>query len=192
MKPHSLIFDDFFKDPNEAKRLCSDMPIMDYPASDGVVYPGIIDLPKKVRKEIDENFKTIYGPMYDPQLVFGRYSMEDMDPPNWAHSDGNMAQFLGLIYLFGAPLGNKYGTYMLRHIVKGFELHPRDEEQKQLLLSQSNEREAWEETFYCPAKFNRLFILSADYIHAAGKSFGLDQLGSRLVISVFFNLKGAT
>lgn len=190
MKLQSLVFDDFFSNPNEAKRLCGEMPLMDFPANDGVVYPGIIELPKAVRAEVDKNFESIYGKAYDPQVVFGRYSMETMSPPNWAHSDGNMAQMLGLIYLFGSPLGNEHGTYLLRHIRTGFELHPRNDEQKQILLSESNEREAWEPTFHCPAKFNRLFILSADYIHAAGKSFGNRVSTSRLVISVFFNLKG--
>jgi hypothetical protein len=57
-------------------------------------------------------------------------------------------------------------------------------------LRDSNERAAWTETFYCPSKYNRLFILSADYVHAAGRSYGKSQEDSRFVISVFFNLKG--
>lgn len=185
MKPHSLIFDDFFKNPEEVRKLCDQMPTMDYKASDDVTYPGIIELPKKVRAEVEDNFKQVYGKMFNPQLMFGRYSMTHMDPPNWAHSDGNMAQMLGLIYL--SKDDGKHGTYMLKHI-SGFEHHPRTEKQKEFLLRDSNERAAWTETYYCPSRYNRLFILSADYIHAAGKSYGEMQNDSRLVISVFFNV----
>jgi len=171
--------------------LCSERPLMNYPASDTVIYPGIIHLPEIVIQEIDSQFKKIYGDLYDPQMVFGRYSLTNMQPPNWAHSDGNMAQMLGLIYLFDAPVGNEFGTHLLRHIRTGAENHPRSADEMQTLLKDSNDRDKWESTFYCPAKFNRLLILNSDYIHAAGKIFGDQKQTGRLVISVFFNLKGA-
>lgn len=189
MKQHSMIFDDFFDNPNKAKSLCDEMPLMDYPASDGVVYPGIIMLPPPVEKEVKEKFKSIFGVLFKPQLIFGRYSLNTMNPPNWAHSDRNMASHLGLIYLSGSPVGNEHGTYMLRHTDTGMETHPQSSKDMTILLEDSNDKELWEQTYYCPAKFNRLFILNADYIHAAGKSFGSEQATGRLVISVFFNLE---
>ena len=185
-----MIVDDFFSQPMRIKRACDKIPLMDFPASDGVTYPGIISLPEHVRSEIDFNFKKLFGEAYKPRTVFGRYSFQETKQPHWAHSDGNMAQMLGLIYLSDAndEYSHVSGTLMLCHS-SGFSKHPRTESEKQLLLRDSLEKIEWFETYYCPSKFNRLFVMSADFIHAAGKSYGSTQEDGRFVISVFFDLE---
>lgn len=191
MKYHSQIYDDFFDYPLRVKRACDQVPMMDYPASDGVTYPGIIELPERVKNEVHNKLTFLFGHKFSPQLTFGRYSLNEMQPPNWAHSDGNMAQYLALVYLSDTR-GDKSqisGTYFLTHEM-GFEMHPRTNREKDVLLHDSNNRAVWQKTYYCPSKFNRLFVLSADYIHAAGQSYGTDQLSGRFVISCFFNLEG--
>lgn len=189
MKLYSLIIDNFFTNPEQLRKQCDELPMTDHLASDGVVYPGIVEFTEDIKFEIENTFREIYDDKFDPQLTFGRYSIDGMKQPHWAHSDGNMAEFLGIIYLFKVPLTNSHGTYILKHIEEEFELHPRTEHQKHLLLSQTNDRDKWEKTYYCPAKYNRLFILNSDYIHAPGDKFGSDRVNGRFIISTFFNLK---
>lgn len=190
----ATIMDDFLSDPKTVKKLCDEMPMMDYMASDNITYPGIIELPKEVRIEIEDRFRKIYGGFFKPKLMFGRYSMADMDPPNWAHSDGNMASMIALIYL-SDPMNrfaDKAGTYFLKHKTLGFSLHPVTEGQMRAINEESNDRDRWEKTFYCPSKWNRCFIYDAPQIHAAGMSYGLDRETARFVVTVFFDLRGDT
>jgi hypothetical protein len=189
MKNHSLIVDDFFINPKRVKELIDQEDIQDYKFSDGVVYPGIIKLPTTVHDELYVNMQAVFGPRFKEVLSFARYSFEHTKPPHWAHSDGNIAQFIGLIYLNEDKNAQLYGTCTLRHNKYGFETHPKNDFEKDILLKQANSRSEWKITFKCPAKFNRLFCLSADLIHAAMGQYGKTKADGRLVLSVFFNLE---
>lgn len=156
---------------------------------DGVTYPNIAMLPDSVGFEIEEKLRTIFGPTYKTVLTFARYSLANGTPPHWAHSDFNIAQFLGLIYLNEGKHG--HGTVTLKHRELGFERHPESELEKEVLLSHANKKDEWDVNFYCPAKFNRLFILDAALIHAAMSGYGDNRQDGRLVVSVFFNVGNA-
>lgn len=188
MKNHSMVFDDFFKDPNETKKQINAAPMADEKYKDGVTYPNITRLPADVVAEIATNMKTLVGPAFTPVLSFARYSFKDTNPPHWAHSDREIAQFLALIYMNPDPEAEKSGTVCLRHKERGFEYHPESIEDQKILLEHANEFEAWDMTFACPAKYNRCLILNADLIHAAMGEYGSTREDGRLVISVFFNL----
>jgi hypothetical protein len=181
-----MVFDDFFKDPHQAKAAIQALPMQDERYSDGVIYPNITRLPVAVALEVKSNLETVFGPRLQHVLSFARYSFKGVTPPHWAHSDRNIAQFLGLIYLNEG--GDDYGTSVVRHKAMGFEDHPRTEEHKEVLLAHANKRDEWEVTFTCPARFNRLFLLNAELVHASMGEFGSSKEDGRLVISTFFNV----
>lgn len=185
---HSLILDDFLMCPDTARAALIGQEMMDYKASDGVTYPGIIRLPEGMEGEIVNNLNHAFPrTIADDPTMFARFSMETMDPPHWAHSDYNMAEYVGLLFMSpNITKGN--GTVLVRHKDSGMELHPQDDSQVELLLNEANNREAWEITYHCPARYNRMFIVNARYLHAALDSFGVDKEDARLVVTVFFHL----
>lgn len=183
---HSSVFDGFFTYPKDVRNDCDRIPMTDHKASDGVTYPGIIQLPDYVTELVHLKIRDLYKSA-KPRLTFGRYSLDYMTPPNWAHSDGNMAQMLALIYLSDSELDS--GTFIVKHKEHNFFRHPRTEIQKRILLADSNDQDKWQEVHYCRSEFNRLFVLSADLIHAAGPGFGSTQAEGRFVISCFFDLE---
>lgn len=188
MKNHSMIFDEFFEDPRRAKALINMQDMEDVKYDDGVTYPNIAHLPDSVAAEIKKNMHQIVGPAFTPVLSFARYTFEDTKPPHWAHSDGNIARFLALIYLNDGPDAEKFGTAVLKHKEFNFETHPTDDFQKEILLGHANKKDEWQITFECPARFNRCLLLNADLVHASMGEYGKDRGDGRLVISVFFDL----
>lgn len=186
MKTHSIIVDDFFDEPLRARALINAQEMKDVQYKDGVTYPNIALLPDSVAEEIQTKLRQIVGPGFQEVISFARYSFHDSNPPHWAHSDGNIAEYLALIYMNGD--NERAGTACLRHVELGMEEHPETEFQKNILLAHANKREEWEVVFECPARWNRLFILNARLIHAAMGQFGESKLDGRLVVSVFFNL----
>lgn len=184
-----MIFDDFFEDPRRTKALINAEDMFDAKYTDGVTYPNIAKIPESVALEIHSGMQAVVGPGYKPVLSFARYSFQNTKPPHWAHSDRNIAQFLGLIYLSeNEGIGESGGTVLLRHKEYKFESHPDVDFHKQILIHHANVKEAWTEEFYCPARFNRLLILNASLIHAAVGAYGSGREDGRLVVSVFFNL----
>lgn len=186
MRTHSLIYDDFFGEPKRTRALIHRQDVRDILYNDGVTYPNIAQLPESVELEIEEKLRGIFGPTFSKAISFARYSFENVTPPHWAHSDFNIAQFLGMIYLNEDR--EDHGTVTLKHRELGFERHPESEFEKSVLLAHANKHDEWEVTFNCPAKFNRLFILDAAMIHAAMSGYGSAKEDGRLVVSVFFNV----
>jgi hypothetical protein len=189
MKSHSMIVDDFFTDPRSARVSINGQDMRDEVYKDGVTYPNIARLPRHILKEAEENLKSLFGPTVQLVLSFARYSFKHTKPPHWAHSDRDIAQFLALIYMNEDQEAEKFGTCTLKHISHGFDSHPQNEMQKEILLREANARQMWEKTFTCPGKYNRAFILNAELIHAALGEYGSSKDDGRLVISIFFNLE---
>lgn len=189
MIQHSMIIDNFFIDPIRVREQLLNQEMMDYTASDNVTYPGIVQLPGEVVAEVNDNLNYLFqGRLSENKTLFARYSMESMNPPHWAHSDYEMAQFVGLIYMNPEPRPDD-GTYLVKHKIARFETHPESEQQVKILLEDSNQKFLWHKTFFCPAKFNRIFIVNARYLHAAGPSYGTTKESARLVCTAFFHLK---
>lgn len=180
-----MIFDDFFAYPDRSKALINLQPMEHVEYEDGVTYPNIAVLPPIVQAEITHKLKRVFGPGVTEVLSFARYSFAGVTPPHWAHSDRNIAQFLALIYLNEGQ--DNFGTCTLKHKIFGFETHPDTDFHKQVLLVDANIKSEWEVTFHCPARFNRLFIINADLIHAAMGEYGSTKEDGRLVVSFFFN-----
>lgn len=189
MIQHSLVIDDFLHYPEITRDLFKELPMMDYLASDNVTYPGIVETPDSVNQEIKFKLSKYFN--LEVIYSFGRYSFEDMDPPNWAHSDREMAEYLALLYL-GPPNGTEFcGTLLVRHRRLGFDTHPINELELSALQEDSNNRDKWEVTYNFPSRYNRMVILNANYIHAAAGSYGTNHDNGRLVLSTFFRLKSS-
>ena len=186
MIEHSRIFDGFYNDPNFVRDMIIQEPMCEHMGSDNVTYPGIVKITHYLEQDMLGKLHQLLGKTRI-NLMFARHSYEDMKPPNWAHSDMNMTQYVGLLYL--SPTDYPWdGTHFVKHKRTGMEIHPETDEQKDTLLDDSNKKELWDTTFTCPSKFNRMFIFDARYIHAAAYKFGTNRINSRLVLSVFFNL----
>lgn len=185
---HSKIVDNFFDKPDEVRSMILNSPMGDHTGSDNVKYPGIVPLLDSFWYEMGERLQVAVGQPVDVDLLFARHSMEEMDPPNWAHSDMNMTDYVCLIYM--NPQYYPWdGTHFLKHRKTGMETHPENDEQVSILLNESNKRENWDVTHTCYNRYNRAFIFDARYIHAAACKYGSDRMNSRLVLSVFFKLK---
>jgi hypothetical protein len=189
MTNHSMVVDDFFENPKKVRDLLDMVEMKDYKFSDGVTYPNIIRLPKEVENEIGENMRKLFGHSFNHKLSFGRYSFENTKPPHWAHSDRNIAQFLALIYMTPGIDAEKFGTATLTHIETGMTRHPVNDFQKEIILAEANDFDAWEINHECRAIFNRCFILNGELIHAALGEHGTGRNDGRLVVSVFFDLE---
>ncbi len=185
---HSLVVDNFFEYPKYIKDIIDGEKMSDQLYMDGVTYPHIVAMPKTVFTEVDTNLKKLFGPSINYAVSFARYTFENTNPPHWAHSDRNIAEFLCLIYLNDNKVAERFGTHTLRHKATGLENHPRNDNEKALLLREANDKDAWEITYTCPAKYNRAFILNTDLIHAAHGGYGSNQMDGRLVATVFFDV----
>lgn len=185
---HQLaIIDDFFDHPDSIRKTIIESPMNDEVASDGVSYPGIVKLSDAMQDFISMRFDDLYGKKFESKLMFARHSYSSMSPPNWAHSDLNMCQYIGLIYLSASDYPSN-GTSLVRHRSTGLETHPENDDQIRVLKRDSNYRELWDVTHTIPSKYNRLLVLNASNLHAAGQGFGTNRINSRLVLTVFFNL----
>lgn len=184
-----MIFEDFFNNPHQTKRLIDSGDMRDEVYADGVIYPNIIRLPLPVEDEAYLNLSILLGPIV-PVLSFARYSFSNVKPPHWAHSDREIAQYVALIYLNDREDAEKFGTCTLRHKWYGLETHPHNNLLKSVLIADANRKNMWDVTFTCPGRFNRIFILNTELIHAACGEYGRSKEDGRLVVSVFFNFKG--
>lgn len=180
-----MYFENIFKDPDSVRKQIHKMDMVDYMAEDGVVYPGIVDLTDtEIARVVYSRFLEIW-PKFSPTKIFARYSFEQMKPPNWAHSDRDMTQMVALIYL---PDKRKPGkTYLLEHET-GMREHPKTLMGKKMLLDDSNDTFKWEVTQTLEGRQNSCWIMNADYIHAAGVSYGREKQSARLVITCFFDI----
>lgn len=184
---HSQIYDGFFNDPDFVRSSLLKEPMNNEVASDGVTHPGIVKIPPFLHNDLLLKLNQIYGPV-EINLAFARHSYESMPPPNWAHSDMNMTQYVGLVYL--SPVDYPWdGTHFCRHKLTKLETHPENEAQMQTLLQDGGDPKRWLITYTCPSRYNRMFMFNAKHIHAAAYRFGDTRDNSRLVLSVFFNIK---
>jgi len=185
---HSTILDDFFDDPNKVRDQLLKQELIDYKASDGVIYPGIIRLPFDIEQEIMKKVRFFFGadPLPEKTTMFARFSTEEMSPPHWAHSDYNMTHQIGICYL--SPVDHDWdGTHLLRNKETNLEIHPETDEQAEIIKKQANDKDKWDIIYTCPSRFNRMLFLDGALLHAAAGQFGKSKEEARLVVTVFFS-----
>ena len=187
MKHKLAIIDDFLDEPDSVRKTIIETPMKDHEGPDGVTYPGIVELSEDMQAYLGRQFESLFEKVFQPKLMFARHSYSDMPPPNWAHSDRNLCQYVGLIYLSPIDVDGD-GTHLVRHRMTRLETHPQTDDRAKLLMDDSNYRHQWDITMTIPSRYNRLLVLNADYLHAAAKRFGTNRINSRLVLSVFFDL----
>ena len=185
---HKLaIIDDFLDSPDSIRKTIIETPMRDHKASDGVTYPGIVELSGDLKKYLANCFASMYQGVFQEQLMFARHSYSSMDPPHWAHSDRNMCRYVGLIYL--SPIDYPHdGTHLVMHRETSLEYHPQTESDRFKIMRDSNVRSKWDIVMTVPSRYNRLLVLDAACLHASALSFGTNRINSRLVLSVFFDL----
>ena len=184
---HSAIVDQFLEQPDSIRKVIIETPMKNHLASDGVTYPGIVELDEPTQWYLAQRFRELYSDRFRAKLMFARHSYETMPPPNWAHSDLNMAQYVGLTYL--SPVDYPWdGTHCVRHKKSKISIHPKNQDEIDLVMGDSNNKDKWDIIYTCPSQYNRLFVLNARHLHAAAYKFGTNRTNSRLVLSVFFDL----
>lgn len=185
---HSAIIDDFLDHPDSFRKAIIELPMKDHlNDADGVIYPGIVEIPQDMQDHLNFLYEDMFQSKFIPKLHFARHSYESMSPPNWAHSDFNMCQWIGLLYL--SPVDYPWdGTKLLRHKITRLETHPQNDDEMEVLKRDSNYKPGWDEVMHFPSRYNRLLILNARYIHAAAYKFGTNRINSRLVLTTFFDL----
>lgn len=187
MEDHSRIVNNFFGEPDAIRKLIMECPMKDHTGSDQVTYPGIVQLPTELHDHIAKRLDAIFKMDTKIKLCFARHSFETMKPPNWAHSDYNMTEYVCLIYL--SPHDYPWdGTHFVRHKKTKLEIHPKNQDELDLLLADSNNKQQWDVVYTCPSLYNRAFIFNAKYIHAAAYQWGTSRVNSRLVLTAFFEL----
>lgn len=172
-------------DPEKVRKVIHGYDMEDVEAEDGVTYPGIVDLEGSVVADAVHRRLGELWPNFKPTKTFARYSMEQMKPPNWAHSDKDMTQMVALIYLSGKDKNSK--TYLLEH-ESGYHLTPSTMVGKTEMMEDSNNTFKWRPWQTLEGKNNSCWVLNADFIHAAGVSYGRHKNSARLVITCFFDI----
>jgi len=184
----NMVIDNFFNTPFQVRGEILQEPMNNEVASDGVTYPGIVKIPEHIQKDIVLKIEAVLDSKVKDVLIFARHSLSDMEPPHWAHSDKEMCDYVGLIYMNEAPNHIDDCTFLVEHKKTGMFMHPEDQRNKDLLMTDSNKKNKWIITDRLMAKFNRMNLISADYLHAASSPYGRHRGDSRLVLSVFFRV----
>lgn len=186
MRRHSIIIDDFFDDPLVTRAELLRMPMQDREAQ-GIVYPGIVEVPDHIEDEVLKKISLFYSRPIFIDKMFARFSFEHMAPPNWAHCDLELAQFVGLIFM--SPVDHPWdGTHLVRHKELGIERAVKDPVKMKRTIDDSNDKDSWDITFTAPSRFNRLVIYNGHDFHAAAGRFGNSKETARLVCTAFFKL----
>lgn len=177
---HSLIYDDFLEDFDRWRTWFDQAPYEDVVSDvDNVTYPGICkDIPAELREEVRYKLQALTG-MSRMNWLFARLSTEGMDPPHWAHHDGNMGAWSMMLYL-NRREHCQGGTALLSHVY--------GEPTPEVWARDTNTPGMWCQTLRCQMVPNRAFVFRAEQWHAAlpKGGFGHSPIDGRLVLTCFF------
>lgn len=187
MKPHIAIFDDAFFDCDDLLDLLIQRGFRDVISPyDGVLYPGICELPAD---SMQMCLEQVLGVPIDPLVCFARLTCAGLKPaPHAIHPDTLMSQYAVLVYLSKDwPAGS--GTSFWEHETHG-RVHDRTRD-AEMLQKDSNDRAKWTQYFISEGKQNRMLLYDSRLFHCAEPSggFGDSPENGRIVQTCFFNLK---
>lgn len=189
MKLHSLIVDNFFREPQAIREVLLRLPYADVTSPfDGVVYPDIAkDLPSVICDEFVNGLKK-FMPVVKPNAIFTRLSVQGNQAPHQAHTDAVTGDYTAIVYM-NLPRHCRGGTAVVVH-TSGMWLNPTNNEELELWRRDTNVPEKWVNTIECPMAFNRMFLVRSDLFHRAEpfNGFGRDIHDGRLVLIMFFNV----
>jgi len=172
-----LVFDDVLLDPLGYRAAVLAQPFGDVPAGDQVFH-GISpcahsSVPELIARELMPGARTT--------LTFFRQSPEGQQEPNFIHSDREMGDWTGILYLAPTPPAGD-GTSFWRHRATGAMCGDFDE-------AAARDLTQWERWHHVEATFNRLLIFQSDYFHSRGLEQNYGQGDDARLIQVLFGRK---
>jgi hypothetical protein len=189
MIPYVYAVDDFFP-PYEFDLLRDYALQLEYKdveaPFDGVTYKNIgLPVPDGAIQRMAMQLTWIMGYRVDLKHTAFRLSLEGSLPPQWAHSDAEVAQYGFFLHLNPA----QGGTALLEHIETGMRFHPHNSEQLEAWQRDHNLPPAWNQIAKIDAAPNRAVILRADVMHGALPIYGYGQTPAdgRLILLSFFD-----
>jgi len=153
---------------------------------DGVTYRGIgLPIPRSAEELLIHGFSWLLGYKVTMKICAFRLSLEGTRPPQWAHSDAQVAKYAAFTYINPGP----GGTVMLRHIRTGMFQHPRNEEELAAWRKDHSDLNEWEMTGSIDCQPNRTVIMRAEIMHGAmpPNGFGNTPQNGRLILWSFFD-----
>lgn len=189
MTPYIYAVDDFFPE-YEFKLLREYALTLEYKDHvapfDGVTYKNIgLPVPEVAQERLSMNLTWIFGQRVTPKHMAFRLSPEGSDPPQWAHSDAEVARFGMFVFMNDGP----GGTLLLEHLTTGMRTHPKDDIELRAWQEDHNKMNAWTVKGAIDCRANRAVILRADLMHAAmpRHGFGTTPADGRLILLCFFD-----
>ena len=184
------VIENVFKHYDEVVKTVRSMEYKDIVGPDGVIYPNIVEPLDFLRPELEAKG------IVDAELLFGRYTFEDTNPPNWAHCDADLAPFVGLM-----PLGfeDEVKTFYVAHKTEHMYDRLSPSEAREITMSEVNDRfislkqclddanshDRWNITFTNDYVINCLYLIPTSQWHAASKGFGTTRGDGRLMLTMF-------
>src|SRR5215472_10448387 len=129
MMPYVYMVDDFFP-PQEFEWLESYAHGLKYgdvvAPFDGIKYPNIgLPVPDVAKQLIAVNLSWLLGEKVVPRYLAFRWSPRGSQPPQWAHSDLEVATYSMFVFINPGP----FATVLLEHCETGMRVHPANEQQ---------------------------------------------------------------
>lgn len=188
MRPHLFAIDGVFPaaEFNMLQEYAHVLKYEDHQAPfDGVVYKNIAPAPPSVIEHLTHVLTWLMGYRVVPLHTCFRLSVEGSEPPQWAHSDGEVAKFG--FFLFINP--GRGGTALLEHKASGMRTHPQSEYELELWKRDHNDESAWDIISFVEGEPNRGILIRSDLMHAAlpRHGYGESAIDGRLILLCFFD-----
>ena len=152
---------------------------------DGVTYHNVAPAPPFVVEHLTHVLTLLMGYRVVPLHTCFRLSVEGSEPPQWAHSDAEVAKFG--FFMFINP--GRGGTALLEHKESGMRTHPQSQYELDLWNRDHNDESAWNVVSLIDSQVNRGILLRSDLIHAAlpRRGYGESAVDGRLILLCFFD-----
>ena len=180
-----IVVDDFYKDPQEVRRLALQLP---YKVKGN--FPGLRTEHQNnepMFKDIKAHFEHILHKKitYWPEGYNNSFQYATEDMSSWIHRD--LTEWSAIVYLTpDAPLWS--GTKFYKHITLNAEEALSDRE-NQIMNRDTHLTDKWELVDEVGNKFNRCVLFRGCRTHISGDYFGTSLENGRLFQMFFFNIE---
>lgn len=191
MRLYSLVIDNALDDPWALRDAAVAARYRDEPGPGGTTYPTISgDVPDPARRALATALAPSFGSV-TVQRDLLRLTTAAARPPYWAHCDRWMgSEYTALLYL-NTPAACSGGTAIVEHGRTGMRFGPENRYEEADWRRDTNDPDAWSIVTFVPMRFNRLFVLPSNLLHAASPGFGSTPVDGRLVFITFFSPRRA-
>jgi len=168
------------------REYCQLLKYHDRVGPDGATYQGISDeVPETIVEQMTCLLSWLVGYRAVIKICAFRLSVLGTVPPQWAHSDMEVARYASFLYI-NPGMG---GTALLKHKETGLFTHPKDEYELTILHRDQNDMEKWAVTSKVDCAPNRALVIRSGLIHAAlpFHGFGSGPADGRLILWTFFD-----